>query len=152
MSSSKIRQMSGSTLHDVPLKGESQDRRRTCRYTPSVKSVFLGWGWGGSQVEIPVELESISLKGCMVKSRVRPAPTAGQQIWFRATGMEGLDWIEGRLVSSQKRFFRKHEIRVAFVSELPFQTFKMLVYGKAEVGPEPETIQRPMHETDQWWR
>ena len=40
--------------------------------------------------------------------------------------------------------------RIRFVSVLPFQTFKMLVYGLD--GIDPESIPRPEHETDQWWR
>ena len=64
--------------------------------------------------------------------------------------MRNSDWVEGRVVAIRKPFLHKHEIRIQFVTTLPFYVFKVLVYGRQEGDPEP--VQRPMHETDQWWR
>jgi hypothetical protein len=64
--------------------------------------------------------------------------------------MRATDWIEGRIVSVRKPFLRKPEFRIQFISTLPFQVFKVLVYGRNDSEPEP--VSRPEHETDQWWR
>ncbi len=130
--------------------GKGPDRRGSFRYSPTIKKVILGWGWGDSRVELPVDLVSISVQGCMVKSRVCPELGPGEPIWLKAVGMRASDWVEGRIVSTLKPFLRKHEIRIQFVSTLPFQIFKVLVYGRdKEVA---ESARRPEHEHDQLWR
>ena len=129
---------------------QGSDRRSTCRYAPIDTNAALGWSAKGAKVEIAAELENISVLGCLVKSNLAPGPKPGEPVWFRASGMASPDWIEGRVISVQKPFFRKYEIRIKFVSTMPFQAFKKLVYGASET--EPEVIERPLHETDQWWR
>ena len=124
------------------------DRRCTCRYRPIVKCVSLGLG--SPQVEIPVDLESISLQGCMVRSRFRPELKGGEPIWFRVAEMRASDWVEGRVIAARKRFLRKQEIRIRFASTLPFQVFKVLVYGHNGKPLEPDNP--PLHETDALWR
>jgi hypothetical protein len=126
------------------------DRRSSCRYRPLLKSAVLGWDEDNSRVKIPVELDNVSIQGCLVRSRVRPAPKPGERIWFKASEMNASGWIEGIIVSTFKPFLRKQVTRIRFVSVLPFQTFKVLVYGPG--GIDPESIPRPEHETDQWWR
>jgi hypothetical protein len=69
---------------------------------------------------------------------------------LKAIGMRASDWVQGTIVSTRKPFFHRHEIRIQFVTTLPFQVFKVLVYGRNESDPEP--VPRPEHETDQWWR
>lgn len=142
--------MGQSRMYQAPAAGNGTDRRRTCRYSPTTKDAVLGWDEDGSQVEIPVELDNVSIQGCLVRSRVRPAPKPGERIWFKALEMNASGWIEGFIVSTIKPFLRKQVTRIRFVSVLPFQTFKMLVYGPD--GVDLESIPRPEHETDQWWR
>jgi hypothetical protein len=126
------------------------DRRTTCRYAPRVKNLILGRVSGNSEDELPVDLESISLQGCMVTSRTRPHLNCGEPIWFRVSSLTDSDWIEGKIVAVEKRFFRKHQIRIQFASTLPFQVFKLLVYGADDFEQKP--VIRPEHETDQLWR
>src|SRR5271157_2604937 len=130
--------------------GNVSDRRASCRYRPLLKSAVLGWDEDDARVEIPVELDNVSIQGCMVRSRVRPAPKPGERIWFKASEINASGWIEGIIVSTVKPFLRKQVTRIRFVSVLPFQTFKILVYGPD--GIDPESIPHPEHETDQWWR
>ena len=117
---------------------------------PCSKSAVLGWDEDGSRVEIPVELDNVSIQGCLVRSRVPRAPKPGERIWFKTSEMNASEWIEGFIVSTVKPLLRKRVIRIRFVSVLPFQTFKMLVYGAD--GIDMENIPRPEHETDEWWR
>jgi len=130
--------------------GNGSDRRGSCRYRPLLKSAVLGWDEDGSRVEIPVELDDVSIQGCLVRSRVRRAPKPGERIWFKTSETNASEWIEGVIISTVKPFLRKQVTRIQFVSVLPFQTFKMLVYGRD--GVDPESIPRPEHETDQWWQ
>ncbi len=101
-------------------------------------------------MELPVELDDISTHGCLVKSRVCPAPKPGELIWFQAPDVDPQAWIEGVLVSTIKPFLRQHSTRIRFMTSLPFQTFKMLVYGPE--GIDLEHNERPEHEADYIWR
>src|SRR5271157_5005609 len=131
--------MEQSRMYQILGAGNGSDRRGSCRYRPLLKSAVLGWDEDDSRVEIPVELDNVSIQGCLVRSRVRRAPKPGERIW-----------IKSFIVSTVKPFLRNRVIRIRFVSVLPFQTFKMLVYGRD--GVDPQSIPRPEHETDQWWR
>jgi len=130
--------------------GREPDRRRSCRYPAKVKAVVLGWDTDGIRVELPVELDDISIHGCRVTSRACPAPKPGELIWFQAPGANPPAWIEGVLVSTIKPFLRKSSSRIRFLRNLPYQTFKMLVYGPE--GNDLEEKERPEHEADQIWR
>src|SRR5271157_3809987 len=142
--------MEQSRMYQILGAGNGSDRRGSCRYRPLLKSAVLGWDEDDSRVEIPVELDNVSIQGCVVRSRVGWAPKPGERIWFKTSEMNASGWIEGFIVSTVKPFLRTRVIRIRFVSVLPFQTFKMLVYGRD--GVDPESIPRPEHETDQWWR
>ena len=55
MAQAKLQQPSG--------VNKGLDRRSTCRYTPTIKSVVLGWGYSGSRVELPAQLEEYLGRG-----------------------------------------------------------------------------------------
>ena len=91
-----------------PAHGSDKEpnRRRSCRYPAKVRAAVLGWDADGCRVELPVELDDISIHGCLVKSRVCPAPKPGELIWFSAR-LDPQAWIEGVLVSTIKPFLRQ---------------------------------------------
>jgi len=126
------------------------DRRSTCRYPAKMKAAVLGWDEGGSRIELPVVLENISMQSCLVKSPLGPAAKPGQPVWFKAPDVDSAKWIKGVLVSAVKPFLREYAIRIRFLEPLPFQTFKLLVYGPEEV--DLDLKDRPAYETDQFWR
>lgn len=126
------------------------DRRGTCRYRPIESGAALSWTEKKTRVEIQVELDNISVQGCMVRSNARVGPRAGEPIWFRAVGIQSLGWIEGRVIAIEKPFLRRYEVRIVFVSTLPFHAFKKVVYGEEDTSPP--VVERPAYETDQWWR
>ena len=107
---------------------------------PKLKTAVLGWDADGGRVELPVELHDISIQGCRVKSRVCPAPKPGELIWFQAPDVHPQAWIEGVLVSTIKPFLRKSSSRIRFLRNLPYQTFKMLVYGPEGIDLELSSV------------
>jgi hypothetical protein len=129
---------------------KEQDRRDTCRYPAVTRNAVLSWDIGGSPVEYPVELENISMRGCLVRSRKLLSAQPGQAVRIALEDLESAAPIQGMLVSAVKPFLRRQIIRVRFVDPLPFLAFKMLVYGPEALDLEQR--ERPDHETDQFWR
>ena len=142
--------MARSRKRPVRGTGKEPERRQSCRYPTRIKAVVLAWETDGGPVEVPVELVDISMQGCRVTSRVRPAPKPGEPIWFQAPEANPGEWIEGVLVSTIKPFLSKSSIRIKFRRNLPYQTFKLLVYGPE--GMDLERIERPEHEANYIWR
>jgi hypothetical protein len=126
------------------------DRRRACRYPAVIKDALLAWDAGGSRVEVPVELINISIGSCLVRSRRGPAPRPGGPVSLQVPGIEPANWIEGVVVSTDKRFLRRHTTRIQFLALLPFGTFKILVTGPQ--GSAHELTDRPEYEMDMFWR
>lgn len=125
-------------------------RRLACRYPSATKAVILSLIESGSQVDHSVQLENVSMEGCLVKAhrdrRVRP----GERVWLKALGDITTPVIDGIVVSAVKPFLGKCAIRIRFLAPLPYQTFKMLVYGSE--GIDINLRDRPVHESDQFWR
>lgn len=126
------------------------DRRSACRYSAAIKSVVLSWIEGGAPVVHSVQLEDISIHGCLVKSSLDPRTQPGERVWLKAPGVNCTPVIDGVVVSAVKPFLRKCSIRIRFLAPLPFQTFKMLVYGSE--GIDMNLKDRPDYENDQFWR
>jgi hypothetical protein len=126
------------------------DRRRECRYSAEVNSVVLSWIECGAPVEHSVQLVDISMQGCLVNFRVAPRTQPGERVWLTVPGVNCTPVIDGVVVSAVKPFLRKCSIRIRFLAPLPFQTFKMLVYGGE--GVDLNVRDRPDHENDQFWK
>jgi hypothetical protein len=114
------------------------------------KAAVLGWDSDGVRVELPVELLDISMQGCRVNSQVRPGPKPGDRVWLQAAGGDPAACIEGVIISTIKPFLRKCSSRIRFLRNLPYQTFKMLVYGPEQL--DLQQMERPEHEADFIWR
>ena len=142
--------MARSKKRHVHGVGKEPDRRRTAVIPSGSRRRF----WAGTRTVSAWSFRSscvdISMQGCRVKSRVRPAPKPGEPIWFQAPEANPEEWIEGVLVSTNKPFLRKSTSRIRFLKSLPYQTFKMLVYGPE--GQDLERSERPEHEADHIWR
>lgn len=83
-------------------------------------------------------------------SRRGPRVQPGERVWFRVLGDVTTPVIDGIVVSAVKPFLGKCSIRIRFLAPLPYQTFKMLVYGSE--GIDISLRDRPVHESDQFWR
>jgi len=101
-------------------------------------------------VDHSVELENVSMQGCLVKARRGPRVHPGESVWLKALGNVTTPVIEGIVVSAVKPFLGKCAIRIRFLAPLPYQTFKMLVYGSE--GIDLNLRDRPDYENDQYWR
>jgi hypothetical protein len=126
------------------------DRRLACRYPAATKALTLSLIESGSLVDHPVELENVSMQGCLVKSRRDPRARPGKRVWLKALGNITTPVIDGIVISAVKPFLGKCSIRIRFLAPLPYQTFKMLVYGSE--GIDMNLRDRPVHESDQYWR
>jgi len=126
------------------------DRRLACRYPAATKAVILSLIESGSQVDHSVQLENVSMQGCLVMSRRGPRLQPGERVWFRVLGDVTTPVIDGIVVSAVKPFLGKCSIRIRFLAPLPYQTFKMLVYGSE--GIDMNLSDRPVHESNQFWR
>jgi hypothetical protein len=129
---------------------QEPDRRDTCRYPVVHRSAVLGCEIGGTPVNFPVELENISMQGCLVTSRKALRTQPFQAVTLTFQDLAPAVPIQGTLVSVVKPFWRKQMIRIRFVDPLPFMAFKTLVYGPDGVDLGPR--ERPDYETDQFWR
>jgi hypothetical protein len=128
----------------------AMDRRLACRYPAATKALILSLIESGSAVDHRVELENVSMQGCLVKSRRDPRARPGERVWLKALGDITTPVIEGIVVSAVKPFLGKCSIRIGFLAPLPYQTFKMLVYGSE--GIDMNYRNRPDYENDQFWR
>jgi hypothetical protein len=126
------------------------DRRDTCRYPVRTRTAVLCIDVQGSRVECPVEIENISMQGCLARSRKVPQIEPGQAVWLQLDGVTRTGPIDGVAVSCVKPFLRRYAIRIRFDEALPFLAFKLLVYGSD--GIDLDRRDRPDHETDQFWR
>ncbi len=126
------------------------DRRIACRYPAAIEEVVLSFMESGSQLDHSVQLENVSMHGCLVKARRGPRVQPGERVWLKALGAVSTPVIAGIVVSAVKPFLGKRSIRIRFLAELPYQTFKMLVYGSE--GIDRNLRDRPDHENDQFWK
>jgi len=126
------------------------DRRLACRYPAAIKAVILSLIEFGSPLDHSVQLENVSMHGCLVKSRRNPRVQPGERVWLKALGDISTPVIDGIVVSAVKPFLGKCAIRIRFLAPLSYQTFKMLVYGKE--GIDMNLRDRPDYENDQFWR
>jgi hypothetical protein len=126
------------------------DRRLACRYPAATKAMILSLIESGSAVERSIELENVSMQGCLVKSRRGPRVQPGERVWLKVLGDITTPMIDGIVDSAVKPFLGKCSIRIRFLAPLPYQTFKMLVYGSE--GIDMNLRDRPDYENDQFWR
>jgi len=130
--------------------GSAKDRRLACRYPAATKAVILSLIESGSQVNHSVQLENVSMQGCLVMSRRGPRVQPGERVWLKSFGNSTTPVIDGIVVSAVKPFLGKCSIRIRFLAPLPYQTFKMLVYGSEEI--DMNLRNRLDYENDQFWR
>jgi hypothetical protein len=135
---------------DRPLSGRG-DRRRACRYPVGLADGSLGWWEGSSFVDTPCRIIDLSLVGCLVETRALPGVKEQQKVWLRPLGVSPGDWTEGVLVAARKPFFRPCQVRIRFLNDLPYESFKPLVFGVDKHRPSPAG-DRPEHEQDRIWR
>jgi len=126
------------------------DRRVACRYPAAIKALILSLIESGSLVDHRVELENVSMQGCLVKSRRGPRVQPGERVWLKVLGNIITPVIAGIVVSAVKPFLGKRSIRVRFLAPLSYQTFKLLVCGSE--GIDMNLRDRPVHESDHYWR
>jgi len=126
------------------------DRRLACRYLPAIRDMILSLFESGSPMDQPVQLEDVSMQGCLVISRRGPRMQPGERVCLKALGAATSPVIEGIVVSDVKPFLGKRSIRIRFLAPLSYQTFKMLVYGTE--GIDLNLRDRPVHENDQFWK
>ena len=139
-----------SGTNDSRTISSAMDRRLACRYPAVTKALILSLIESGSAVDHRVELENVSMQGCLVKSRRDPRARPGEKVWLKALGDITTPEIGGIVVSAVKPFLGKRSIRIRFLAPLPYQTFKMLVYGSE--GIDMNLRDRPDYERDQYWR
>jgi hypothetical protein len=126
------------------------DRRLACRYPAAARDGVLSTVESGSEADHLVQLENISMQGCIVQSRRCPSMQPGDRVLLKVLGGFASPSIDGIVVSAVKPFLGKRSIRIRFLAPLPYQTFKMLVYGSE--GIDMNLRNRPEHELDQFWK
>jgi hypothetical protein len=135
---------------DRPLSS-SRDRRRACRYRVGLADGSLGWWEDSSFVDAPCRIIDLSVFGCMVESRTLPKLKEQQKVWLRPAGVSPSDWTEGIVVAIRKPMFRPCQIRIQFLVDLPYDSFKPLVFGEGRQC-RPADPDAPEHEKDHYWR
>ncbi len=128
----------------------AMDRRLACRYPAAIKAMVLSSIASGSQVDYAAQLENVSMQGCLVTTRRSPPMQPGERVWLKALGDVSSPVIHGIVVSAVKPFLGKRSIRIRFHAPLPYQTFKMLVYGTE--GTDMSIGNRPVYERDDFWK
>jgi hypothetical protein len=128
----------------------AMDRRIACRYPAAMKAAILSLTESGSQMDHSVQLENVSMQGCLVRSGRGPRVQPGEKVWLKALGDITSPVIDGIVISAVRPFLGKCTIRIRFLAPLSFQTFKMLVYGTE--GIDMNLKDRPDYENDQFWR
>jgi hypothetical protein len=128
----------------------AKDRRISYRYPAAIKDLILSMMHSCSQVDHCVELENVSMQGCLLTSRLNPGLQRGEKVWLKAFGEISTPVMDGVVVSAVKPLLGKCTIRIRFLAPLSYQTFKMLVYGKEEV--DQHVTEQPAYENDQFWR
>jgi len=126
------------------------DRRLAYRYPAANTDAIISSAESGYQVNHSVQLENVSMHGCLVKSRRGPPMEPGERVSLKVLGDVTSPVIDGIVVSSVKPFLGKRSIRIRFLAPLPYQTFKMLVYGTD--GIDMNLRDRPEYENDQFWK
>jgi hypothetical protein len=127
------------------------DRRRACRYPVGLADGSLGWWEGSSFADAPCRIIDLSLMGCLVETRALPGLKEQQKVWLRPLGVSTSDWTEGIIVAIRKPLFRPCQVRIRFLSDLPYASFKPLVFG-VENSRKATTAETPEHEQDPMWR
>jgi hypothetical protein len=87
----------------------------------------------------------------MVESRAVPKLKEQQKVWLRPLGLSVGDWTEGTIVAIRKPMFRPCQIRIRFLADLPYDSFKPLVFGE-KPPREPAVGESPEHERDHYWK
>jgi hypothetical protein len=130
------------------------DRRVACRYPAAIKVLVLSMIDSGSLVDHSVELENISIRGCLLRSRRDHGLQPGERVWLKAMGSITTPVMDGIVVSAVKPFLGYCSIRVRFVAPLSYHTFKMLVYGTEGIDANDNSRSCPAQEQeqDQIWR
>jgi hypothetical protein len=132
------------------MSRSAKDRRLAYRYPAAIKDLILSMMDSCSQVDLPVELQDVSLRGCLITSRSKPRLHCGEKVWLKALGEISTPVLEGVVISAVKPFLGKCTIRIRFLAPLSYRTFKMLVYGKEEV--DTHIREQTDHESDLFWR
>lgn len=129
----------------------ARDRRRACRYRVGLADGSLGWWEDSSFVDAPCWIIDVSLLGCLVESRPLPSLREQQRVWFRPLCASSSDWTEAIVIAVRRRLFRRHQVRLRFLADLPYESFKLLAFGtgRPRKTADPE---RPEHEKDHFWR
>jgi hypothetical protein len=125
------------------------DRRRACRYLALQSQAWLGW-WDGPEFRSTVsQVINISLRGCMMTVEKLPPPD--QTVWFCPPGTAPSGWIEAKLVEARSRLLGVREVRIAFSSPFPYETFKNVVYGPECLrGSAANGAKQPAEKKDLW--
>jgi hypothetical protein len=74
----------------------------------------------------------------------------GDPIWFGLAGSHPAERTEGILIDARRSFLGVYSLRIKFVTPLPYDTFKCLVYGPQHPGLRPRSY--PVYETDGFWK
>ncbi len=127
------------------------DRRRSCRYGVMFPDALLGWSEGTSLIELPARLLDLSLQGCMLELRKRPARTPQQPVAVRSLADSSAEWVAGVVVSVRKPLIKPCRIRIVFREAFPYQLFKKLVYGTEDLRASSHNG-GPAHEQDHYWK
>ncbi len=126
------------------------DRRQSCRYPAVIKAMVLSLNDTATPTDHSVQLENVSMQGCLIKSPRGTRITPGQRVRMRALGEISTPSVEGIVLSVFKPLLGKRSVRIRFLAPLSYQTFKMLVYGVE--GVDKNQRDRPEYENDQFWR
>jgi hypothetical protein len=135
---------------DRPLSS-GNDRRRACRYRVGLADGLLGWWEDSSFVDMPCRIIDLSLLGCMVESRRLPNVKEQQKVWLRPVGVSPSDWTEGIIVAIRRPLFRQCQIRISFLADISYASFKPLVFG-ADHLREAAAPEAREHEKDHLWK
>ena len=144
----------GSTRKTVERAGAGSstgDRRRDCRYAPTMDAAWVGWWENSAFRSTAAKILDVSLRGARLT--VAAFPPADKPIWFCPPGQDTSgEWIEVVLVGSRKKLFGPREVRIAFRTIFPYDTFKAVVYGPdAMKGAAPlPYVPEDAHDRD-WW-
>jgi hypothetical protein len=86
----------------------------------------------------------------MVESRPLPNLRAKQPVWFRTSDISPSDWTEAIIIAVRRRLFRRCQIRIEFLADLPYESFKSLVFGTDHARKAADR-EAPEHERDHFW-
>lgn len=102
-------------------------------------------------MDAPCRIVDLSVIGCMVESHPLPNLKAQQKVWLRPLAVAADDWMEGTIVAIRKRLFRPCQIRIRFLTDLPYDAFKPLVFRDRD-RRRPAGAGEPDYEKDHYWK